>query len=70
MLDKLRFYRDDGELHSFYTSECVSRCWGVLLHTAIFCGFRGSGVKSDKLPPVMSLEPLSVGAEDYKFENE
>ena len=27
-------------------------------------------MKSDKLPQVMSLESESVGAEDYKFENE
>ncbi len=31
---------------------------------------RGSYVKSDKLPQVMSLESASVRSEDYKFENE
>ena len=34
-----------------------------------FCSSRGSCVKSDKLPQVMSLESASVGAEDYTFEN-
>lgn len=34
-----------------------------------FCGSKGSSVKSDKLPPVMSLQSVSVGSEDYKFEN-
>lgn len=35
-----------------------------------FCGTRGSGTKSDKVPHVMSLKSALIGAEDYKFENE
>lgn len=35
-----------------------------------FCGSRGSSVKSDNVPQVMSLESEPVRAEDYKFENE
>ncbi len=34
----------------------------------VFCGSRGSCVKSDKLPQMMSLESVSVGSEDYKNE--
>ncbi len=30
----------------------------------VFCGFRGSCLKSDKLPHVMSLESAPAGAED------
>ncbi len=36
----------------------------------VFCVCRGSYVKSDKCPQVMSLELASVGAEDYESENE
>ena len=35
-----------------------------------FCVSKGSSVKSDKLPQIMSLELASVGAEDYKFGTE
>lgn len=47
----------------------------VLLHMCNklykgFCGSRGSHEKSDKLPQVVSLASVSVGDEDYKFENE
>ncbi len=35
-----------------------------------FWDSRGSCVKSDKSPQVMSLESVSVVVEDYKFENE
>ena len=35
-----------------------------------FFGFRGSCVKSDNVPQVMSPESEPVRAEDYKFENE
>lgn len=33
------------------------------------CVSKGSCVKSDKLPQVMSSESVSFGTEDYKFEN-
>ncbi len=35
-----------------------------------FCDSRGSCVKFNKLPHVMSLESALFGAEDYKFDNE
>ncbi len=35
-----------------------------------FCGFWGSCAKFDELPQMMPLKAASVGAEDYKFENE
>lgn len=35
-----------------------------------FCGSRGSCVKSDNLPQMISLESALTGAEDYKFEKE
>ncbi len=37
---------------------------------SIFCVKRGSRKKSDKLLQVVSLESVSIGSEDYKFENE
>ncbi len=44
-----------GELHRFYTSKSVYRCWGALLHMwkqlyKAFSGPRGKCVKSDKCP--------------------
>lgn len=51
----------------------------MLLHThacdkkklyKAFCGSRRSSVKSDKLPQMMSLESLSVGAEDKNLKME
>lgn len=35
-----------------------------------FCGSRRSRTKSDKLPRVILLESMSVGAGEYKFEKE
>ena len=32
-------------------------------------GLKGTCKKSDKLPQMMSLESVSVGAENYKFED-
>ncbi len=49
------------ELHQFYTSLSAYRSWGVLLQMRkelYICDFRGSCVKSDKLPF------------EQKFENE
>ncbi len=53
----------------FYTSESISRCWGVLLHMwknlyKVFSISRESCVKSDKCPHMMSLESVWVGAEE------
>ncbi len=35
-----------------------------------FCVSKGSSVKFDTFPQMMSLESVMVEAEDYKFENE
>ena len=44
-------------------------CEKKLYSLKTFCGSRGSCVKSDTLPHVMSPETVLVGAEDYKFDN-
>lgn len=52
-----------GNMPSSY-SICEKKYFGA------FCGSRWRCMKSDKLPQVMSFESASVGAEDYKYENE
>ncbi len=53
----------ENNQHGLVYNNSCSTCNSYIYYTA-FCGSRGSCVKSDKLPQVMSLESASVGAED------
>lgn len=64
-----------GELYQFYKSKCISKCSGMLLSAYVkkykaFIVYRGSCMKSDKLPRGISPESVSLGAENYTFKNE
>lgn len=50
------------ELHIFYKSKSIYRPWGV----KNFSASRGSGLKPDKCPQVMSLKSMIVETTSLK----